>query len=326
MASFRAKRAVQRRIRGEVNTPQPTMNPSNESYFILSDINGRFNHILKMADYATLCQCRSIDEFIVKLNHHFPFINEDIQFSTRELRSLLCRNILAELDEFSDSDIPILEYFRDYNRIVAFFKTLETGNDIHLVGTAEEFLGLSTCRTFQEAYRIYLENSSIRKYFKNIRGAETAEEKDLQGLLSLVLKNYFDFHYHKIASGYFKEIIEAEGSRQIFELCLCGRERVPEEWFPEASTFSGRVKKTLAGMKSLDEIKQVLSPDGADPIATIMKEQMRVYFEAFKQYDDLSCLYSYFRLKEQEMNNVLWIAECMVQQNYDAMGACILWM
>lgn len=294
------------------------MNKGKDVEFILSDVNGRFDHLLCKADYNSLSQCRTFEDFVIKLNHYFPFINESMSFTVRELRSKLYDNIIYELNEFTDKPILFLEYFIEYNKIQAFFCTLETGSDAYHTSTVNEFQGLSSCRTPKEAEKLYIRNTSLEKYFLGVSFKEKAEENDMQEMLCHVLKQYFDFYYGKIETGYFKEIMEIEGDRQIIEICLNGKLLKNKiRYFPLACTLSAKMQLQLNEVENHEDTKYILSPGGGDPISVMIHKQLRVYSDSFKQYNDLACLYAYFRLKEQEMSNILWIAECIVQDNHE---------
>lgn len=286
--------------------------------FIIADINGRFDHILRKTSYNALTHCRSFEELVIKLNPHFPTINEDMPFTINELRARLYQNILDELGEFREQRLVVLEYFIEYNKILAFFNTLETGTETFMMGYTDELRGMAACVSFKEIERLYIRGSFLERYFEGVGTNDKLDENDWQRIACHVLKNYFDFYARLRIAGYFKEILEVEGDRQIFEICLNGRSlRNRQLFFPAASTLSERAKKKLGECESIDDTTEILHPSGSDPIGFIIERQMRVYAEAFKQYNDLACVYAYFRLKEQEMSNILWIAECIVQNSFD---------
>lgn len=292
--------------------------------FVISDINGRFNHVLRRTDYGVLAQCRTFEDFVIKLNQHFPFINEDMEFTVAELREKLCRNILDELCEFKDKKLVFLDYFLEYNKILAFFVTLETRADLFKAGAMEELQGLSACKTFREAEKLYIQNTYLERYFAGVKTKEKIEDNNLQEVMAVVLKNYFDFYYENRASGYFREIMEIEGDRQIFEICLNGRSlKNKKDYFPVANTFSERAKARLNDAEHLDDMREILCPGAHDLLSFVVEKKMHVYAESFRQYGDLSCVYAYFRLKEQEMHNILWIAECIAQDGYDMINDII---
>lgn len=282
--------------------------------FIISDIHGRKNHLLSKIDYNSLVKSKNFKELIIKLNHYFPFINENMKFTIKELRNKLYENIIFELNEFNDFNLEIISYFLDYNRIMAFFTILEIGDSVYYTGTIDEFRGLSSCRSFSEAVKLYINNSKLEIFFKNIKYKKEFKDNNLQELLCKTLKNYFDFYFYK-SNNYFKNIIEIEGDRQIIEICLNGKLLKDKlMYFPEGSKISAKKKKELININNIEEIQDSLNFK-KDPVTEIINTQLKVYTESFKEHDDLACIYGYFRLKEQEMQNILWIAECIMQNN-----------
>lgn len=307
--------------------------------FIVSDISGRFNHLLKKQDYASLSQCKTLEDFIIKLNHYFPFITEDMTFTVRSLRAKLYDNINKELDEFKDRNIHFLEYLLEYNKIKAFFGALEdslnnkTGNKTNLdtnktnLNTNEisELKGLSGCKSLKEAIYLYIKGSNLEKYFN------FEDQDDLQKAECMVLKQHHDYYSmlsQKTDMKYFKEIMEVEGDRQIYEVCVNGKMLKDKlRYFASVSSISESQKIKLSKCQDENEIKEMLRkfmcPKADNPLDFIISRQNNIYYEAFKQYNDLSCIYCYFRLKEQEMRNVLWIAECILQECYKSINEYI---
>lgn len=292
--------------------------------FAVADLNGRFDQLLKRSDYSALAHCKSFEELIIKLNHHFPHINEDMEYSAVALRAKLYRNVLDELEEFQDRECDFIDYFLDYNKITAFFTTLETGRAQLVPGAVEELRGLASCKSLDEAIRLYVQDTELARYFSGI-DANGAGHKHLQKTMALVLKNYYDFYYSKASSEYFREIIEAEGSRQILEICLNGSAIENKTvYFPLGSTVSESDKSRLRDCIDPREIRELVCPLAQEPIAHAIEMCMQVYANSFKQYGDLSCLYAYFRLKEQEMNNIVWISECILQNSRSNINDIIL--
>lgn len=294
------------------------MQRAGDHQFIISDINGRFNSILRKPDYRMLAGCRSFEDFIIKLNQRFPFINEDMEFTIPELRARLYHNILDELREFRGEGLALLDYFVEYNKILTFFVTLETHSDLPRAGAMDEFRGLSACRTFGEAVKLYIRNTALEKYFGGVG------DGDMQEMMATVLKRYFDFYYRNRAAGYFREIMEAEGDRQIYEICLNGGSlKNRRAYFPDATTLSERAMAQLGDAERPEDVREILCPGAEDPLSSVVERKAHVYAESFRQHDDLSCVYAYFRLKEQEMHNILWIAECIMQGGYDVIDEII---
>ncbi|KAI4292330.1 V-type H+-transporting ATPase subunit d [Pancytospora philotis] len=292
--------------------------------FVVADVNGRFDQLLRRPDYTALADCKDLRELVAKLNHYFPYISDDTQHTVASLRSSLYNSIMGELGEFEDRPSIFLSYFADLNRIHAFFATLETGSEEAVLCAAREFRGLSTCKSPEEAFRLYVQDTRLERYFE---GAVLKADgrQDLRLAMARVLKNYYDHHGAAALDSYFREVVEAESTRQVLEICLGGA--APEDraaYFPACCSVSEADKLRLGSARSPAEVQEIVCPPGKEPLAHAVEECMKVYANAFRQHGDLSCLYAYFRLKEQEMNNILWICECVLQGNRAEINDIIL--
>ncbi|KAI5172595.1 V-type H+-transporting ATPase subunit d [Pancytospora epiphaga] len=288
----------------------------NDYAFVIADINGRYNQMLKDDDYTILSHCRTFEEFIIKLNQHFPFINEDMTFTVSELRSKLYLNIVNELDECKA--IPLLKYFIELNKIQVFFTTLETGEEPLLAGAIEEFKGLSACKSFEEARKLYIQGGYLEKYFYGVKIKDSEENNNIQEAMLRVVKNCLDYHYAKVTGGYIKEIMEAEGDKLMIEICMNGKQlRNKLEYFPRAGNISWNLRSKLIECETYEELAMLVCPGSNDPLVEMLCRVSQVYAGSFRQFGDLSCVYAYFRLKEQEIRNILWISECILQGDYE---------
>ena len=280
--------------------------------FYISDINGRYNSLLKESDYTALKGCKTLEEMIVKLNHYFGFINEDMGYD--ELRMKFVQNVLFELDEFENNE---LVYFIRYYMICNFFNKIE-GIKEHILGNFPELKVLNLCRNFDDVQKLCINNCFLLRYFRDIKSFEG------QKTMLIVLKNLMDEVYIN-SKGYFKEILEHEGDRQILEICLSGKGLQDKiKYFPKATTLGLKQLEKLSSTTEVEEIKRIFYFNDEEPIEAIIKRLSNVYAESFAQYNDSSCIYAYFKLKEQEIENIMWIVECMLQNAPEKMDEIIL--
>ncbi|ORD94131.1 VA0D1 [Enterospora canceri] len=280
--------------------------------FSMSDVHGRFNSLLRSKEYSALKSCRSLEEIVVKLNHHFSFINEDMGYE--ELRNKFVENVLSELNEFNLTE---LDYFIEYYMIGNFFNKMD-GIREHIIGQFPELKTLDLCNSFDDVQKLCISNCFLKKYFRNI------SSYDRQKTMLVVMKNFMDGVYQN-AGGYFREILESEGDRQILEMCLNGRNMENKgSFFPNATTMNGQQITALQKADDLDEIARIFKIPDVEPVEYLVKKNNSMYADSFCQYDDVACIYAYFRLKEQEIENIMWIVECMLQNAPDKMDEIIV--
>lgn len=281
--------------------------------FCIGDINGRYNAILKKSDYGTLKTCKSLEEIIVKLNHHFSFINEEMEYE--ELRTKFVKNVMSELNEFNMKE---LEFFIEYYKIVNFFNKME-GIRENSIGQFTELKSIDLCKSFDDVQKLCITNCFLKKYFTDINSY------DKQVTMLKVMKNYMDCVYAN-STGFLREILEHEGDRQILEICLNGKKLENKRlYFPNATTLNGQQIEQLMNTSDVDEIKIIFNINDVDPIEATVRRISAIYSHSFCQYDDNSCVYAYFKLKEQEIENIMWIIECILQDMPERMDDIIVY-
>lgn len=284
-----------------------------DDYFIISDINGRFNSLLKREDYTALKNCKSLEEIVVKLNQHFSFINEDMNYD--ELRTKFVENVLYELSEFNGEKI---EYFVKFYKICNFFNKVD-GVKEHIIGSFPELKAIDLCNNFDDIQKLCINYCFLSKYFKDIKKYEN------QKTMLIVMKIFMDEMY-KNASGYFKEILENEGNRQILEICLSGKNLENKaQYFPNATNLNGKDIEKLNNTCDITVIKQIFGFSDQEPVENMVKRLSIVYSKSFSQYNDNACVYAYFKLKEQEIENIMWIINCFLQNAPEKMDEIIFY-
>ncbi|KAI5148071.1 V-type H+-transporting ATPase subunit d [Enteropsectra breve] len=297
--------------------------------FIIADINGRFNHLLKSCDYESLARCTTLNELVVKIGHFFSGVDEDAVHSLSELKAKLVQTVSDEFGEFKSYNLLVLQYLEDYNRIIRFFSILENSRNSSTNKEQAfeergirpcEMSGLKECKTFHEAEKLYVRGSHVARFFKNIEmPSDPLEKCDLKALCCRVLKNYFEL-YHAKSSGYFREVVEAECNRFVYEISLNGSHLENKtEYFPLSATLPTNTLKGLGSAISPEDVRNVLeisNPGLKNCMDPILENQLKIYAESFNQFNSSSCIYSYFRLKEQEISNIVWIAGCILREDH----------
>ncbi|AFN83567.1 vacuolar-type H+-ATPase subunit C [Encephalitozoon romaleae SJ-2008] len=311
--------------------------------YIISEINGKREEMLKEEDYNALKRCESLEEVAIKLSKTYRGLSEGIAYTKPELKKKLLESLKADFDYYHDAEDKgirtILDYYMDFHKIQNFFYLLQCKlQDPNLEKSFEkiEIGDFSALRTIKfsndmdDVQRYCMENSFLKKFEKRVRFKKEFSANNFQVLQTLFFKFHIEETYRNLNDDmeYMKEILRLEGDRQIIEITvntlnskdLVGKKRM--SLFPDVHSMSLNARELLSHVENLEDMKSILSEAynfDTDISNVLIKAELQKYQESFSMYGDLSCVYSYFKMKEQEIKNILWVAECIVQNRRDAM-------
>ncbi|ORD98463.1 VA0D1 [Hepatospora eriocheir] len=217
-----------------------------------------------------------------------------------ELKQTFIINLKRELNEFSEYNLTILNYFTDYYKIISLFNKINKIK-INELGEFPELKAIELCNNFKEIKAVCINNSSLQKYFVDLDGNET-------NMFLEVMKNLMN-NYYESSKGYFKEILEVEGDRQILEIALSNLQD-KSKYFPNCTTLNKLQLTELSKNLSKEEVVQIFNLSNDNFMNEILIKIVNVYKNSFNQFDDLSCIYAYFKLKEIQIRNIIWIIQC----------------
>ncbi len=131
------------------------------------------------------------------------------------------------------------------------------------------------------------------------------------------MKNYFENFYLKNTSEYFKNVIEEEISLFVLEMIL--NRQTDEEFNIQIELFKEFVpisknELNLKNVKDLTDLKKVFElPEDSnnqliDLFENIVEKQKKVYERSFGMFGELSTIYCYFKLREIQINQIIYEA------------------
>ena len=103
-----------------------------------------------------------------------------------------------------------------------------------------------------------------------------------------------------------------------------GKDRL--DLYPRIHSMDAKMVSSLSMVESIDDMKNILSSRyniNKDLYSELVNKEVCKYCESFRIFNDVSCVYSYFKLKEQEIKNVLWIVDCVLQGRKNEIGSLL---
>lgn len=311
--------------------------------YIISEINGKREEMLREEDYNALKRCDSLEEMAIKLSRRYHGLSEGIAYTKPELKKRLLETLKADFDHYHDVEDKgirtILNYYMDFHKIQNFFyllqcklqdPSLERSFDKIEIGDFSALRTIKFSNDMDDVQRYCMENSFLKKFEQRVRFKKEFAANNFQVLQTLFFKFHIEEAYRSLNDDmdHMREILRLEGDRQIIEVAantlgskeVVGCKRM--ELFPDVHSMDLRTRELLSHVEGLEDMKAILSTRydfDTDISNALIRAELGKYRESFSMYGDLSCVYSYFRMKEQEIKNILWIAECIIQNRRDAM-------
>lgn len=310
--------------------------------YIISEINGRKEDLLREEDYNMLKRCDSLEEMAIKLSRTYHELSEGVAYTKPEFKRHLLESLKKEFSHYSDvqdGDMRlILDYYIDFHKIQNFFFLLQCKlQDPNLEKSFEkieigDFNALRTIKfskDMDDVQKYCMENSFLKR-FGSVRFEKDFAANNFQVLQALFFKLHIEETHRSLSDGmeHMREILQLEGDRQIIEITvntlgskeMLGKRRT--SLFPEVCSMDLKTRELLSHVETYEDMKAVLNTRydfDTDISSVLIRSELSKHYESFGLYGDLSCVYSYFRIKEQEIKNILWIAECIIQNRRGAM-------
>ncbi|EQB62200.1 v-type proton atpase subunit d2 [Vairimorpha apis BRL 01] len=235
----------------------------------------------------------------------------------------------------------ILEYYIETHKIKNFFfilQSLTKNKDINNlftkidIGDFDELKTLKFCKDMTDVQKYCIENCFLKKYYYKLKWHPDFKDNDYQKKQALLNKFHIEDTYNKLKNTnlFILEILELEADRCIIDLTMnslnmfVGKDRL--DLYPRIHSMDAKMVSSLSMVESIDDMKNILSSRyniNKDLYSELVNKEVCKYCESFRIFNDVSCVYSYFKLKEQEIKNVLWIVDCVLQGRKNEIGSLL---
>lgn len=308
--------------------------------YILSEIHGRVSRILKSSEYKALLQSDNIDDVIVKLQGttYSKYLSDSMEKSKMNLILSLDRAFKHEFNEIyrrSDGCLKVLlTFFLESYKIESFIYRMSNPEEPEEeLGFFVELNALKFSNDMREVKKFVIDETFLSRYFDKINVENNIEKNNFQIIKRMLMKYHIEDFYSRVNGdmGFMKSVLEVMGSIQIIEIVLNTMHTNitadnRKKLFPDVNDLDTRSIHSLAECNTIDDLKAIISKTAyretlvaKDLLNGLQFYVLKVYYRSFSVFNDLSCVYCYLKLKEQEIRNICWVVEFLGGDERDVM-------
>ncbi|OLY77568.1 V-type proton ATPase subunit d [Smittium mucronatum] len=215
----------------------------------------------------------------------------------------------------------------------------------HPLGWFDAMPALTVATNVQELYNTVLVDSPIAPYFRECLSAEDLNEINIEIIRNTLYRTYLEDFYkfcntelNPTTAEIMTKLLKYEADSRTISITInsFGTELTKDErkrLYPMLGDLYPDAQDKLSKTDELDQVKLILEmyPDYKNLLGSNMsisrgemsfeelcfELEVRLNKESFEQQFHFGIFYSWLRLKEQEIRNIVWIAECISQRNKD---------
>ncbi|KAK9915834.1 hypothetical protein WJX75_004854 [Coccomyxa subellipsoidea] len=208
----------------------------------------------------------------------------------------------------------------------------------HPLGMFDSIATLAVASNMRELYRLVLVDTPLAPYFSESLSAEDLDEMNIEIMRNTLYKAYLDdfaAFCNKLGgttAEVMRSLLSFEADRRALNITLnsIGTELTRDDRRKLYSNFGllyPHGHHELAGAEDFDQIRNAM--EKCPPYQALFnklgygesqmldkvlyEEEVRRLTDTFEQQFHYGVFYSYMRLREQEIRNLMWISECVAQ-------------
>jgi len=282
--------------------------------------------------------------------------NEPSPISTSTIAERCLETLIEEFNYIRSQAVAPLSKFLDYitysymidNVILIITGTLherdthELLDRCHPLGVFDSMPALCVATNVSELYHTVLVGTPLAPYFRDCLSAQDLDELNIEIIRNTLYKAYLEDFYEfcqgldPVTAEIMGGILQFEADRRSINITInsFGTELTKDDrakLFPKLGKLYPSATIKLARVDDIDQVKTVVDfyPEYRNffeiSLHSTNKSLDDAFFEyevhlnrlSFQQQFNYAIFYSYLKLKEQEIRNIVWIAECIAQHQKD---------
>ncbi|XP_052892033.1 V-type proton ATPase subunit d-like [Anopheles moucheti] len=307
--------------------------------------------ILKKSDYLNLVQCETLDDLKLQLQStdYGPFLaNETSPLTVSTIDERLRETLLVEFRHLRNQAVQPLAEFLDfitYSYMIDNTILLITGTmyerpmrdliaNCNPLGLFEQMESINMTLAPADLYNAILIDTPLAPFFVDCMSGQDMDEMNIEIMRNALYKAYLEAFYDLCkqlggtTADVMCEILAFEADRRAISVTVNALgTTLPKEayvrlypgcghLFPDGLIALGRAsdyEQVRSVASRYPEYGALFEPDGRLLDEKFCIHEAKLHVRSFMQQFHFGVFYSYVKLKEQEFRNIVWIAECIVQ-------------